>query len=790
MKSAYLTLMLLCVCMTASAQSETDSADIYFNHLNLNEIVVSSPVGQIKRKQSATPISVVTHRTLRQTSSTNIIDAVAKQPGVSQVTTGSGISKPVIRGLGYNRIVTVADGVRQEGQQWGDEHGIELDGQGIGQVEILKGPASLMYGSDAMAGVVIFHPEAIEPEGHIGASVASEYQTNSGLFDYSLRLGGNHKGFVWNTRYSEKFAHAYKNRYDGYVPGTQFHERAANALLGLNKAWGFTHLNLSYYQITPSMTEGERDATTGDLLYDADAYGSRGLKSYHKALPYQQIRHFKAVLDNSFAIGDGLLKAIIGYQHNRRQEFEGEHHHHDAEAHEHEDEEHDHEAEAHDHEGEEHDHEGEEHDNHHEGSVLDGFPVENDDDHHHDGPGLGFLLHTLTYDVRYAFNGFEGWKLTGGVGGMYQRSSNEGEEFLIPAYRLFDFGVYATASKTLRQWTLSGGLRFDVRHLHSLALQEEDELRFKDFTRNFSAASGSLGAVYHVHPQVNIRANIARGFRAPNLSELGSNGVHHGTLRIEVGNSELQPEYSWQGDLGADFTSRYLSAEASLFINRINNYIFAEAISSPSATTPSPSVEGGYRHFHYTQGDALLKGFEAGVDIHPIHQLHLGSTFSMVDAQQLHQPAESRYLPFTPPARLTGEIKWEFIHNGDHHTSAPHHAYDHGGKHVLDHLFDNAFISLGVEHYFRQDHYYQVADTETATPAYTLLNLSAGTDILLRGGHKLCELYVIADNLLDCAYQSHLSRLKYADINSQTGRRGIYNPGRNITIKAIFPIRL
>lgn len=746
MKSAYIALMLLCVCTIASAQSESDSADIYFHHLDLDEVVVSSPVGQIKRKQSATPISVITQKTLHQNSSTNIIDAVAKQPGVAQITTGSGISKPIIRGLGYNRIVTVADGVRQEGQQWGGEHGIEIDGATVGQVEILKGPASLMYGSDAMAGVVIFHPEAIEPEGRMGIDFSSEYQTNSGLVDYSLRFGGNKKGFVWNGRYSEKFAHAYKNKYDGYVPGTQFHERAANALFGLNRDWGFSHLTFSYYHLTPSMTEGERDAETGDLLYDDDQYPGDNLRTYHKALPYQQIHHYKAVLDNSFALGDGLLKAIIGYQLNRRQEFEENHHH--------------------------------------EAPMLDGSPVENED-HDHDGPGLDFLLHTLTYDARYLYNGFDTWKLTAGVGGMYQTSLNEGDEYLIPAYNLFDFGIYATASKSFDHWTLNGGLRFDNRHLHSHALCEDETERFSDFTRNFSALTGSLGVVYHANRHLNIRANAARGFRAPNLSELGSNGIHHGTLRYETGNPDLRPEHSWQGDLGFDYSSRYLSAELALFLNRIDNYIFAEA----EVAVPENTSEG-YRYFHYTQGDALLKGFEAGIDIHPIHQLHIGSTFSMVDARQLHQPVEKRYLPLTPPARLTAEAKWEFTHNGDHHSAAPHHANESADHHRLDHLFDNAYVSVGVEHYFRQDHYYSAYDTETATPAYTLLNASVGTDILLRRGRKLCELYLIADNLLDCAYQSHLSRLKYADINTRTGRQGIFNPGRNFTIKVIFPVRL
>ena len=744
--------MLWCVCSTASAQSEPDSADIYFHHLNLDEIIVTSPVGQLKRKQSATPVSVVTEKTLHQTASSNIIDAVAKQPGVDQVTTGSGISKPVIRGLGYNRIVCVADGVRQEGQQWGDEHGLELDGQSVGQVEILKGPASLMYGSDAMAGVIVFHPEAIEPAGRMGASLATEYQTNSGLINYSLRFGGNKRGFVWNSRYSEKFAHAYHNKYDGYIPGTQFHERAANALLGLNKEWGFTHLTLGYYHITPSITEGERDPETGDLLYDEDQYSNGNLKTYCKALPYQQIHHYKAVLDNSFTLGNGLLKAIVGYQQNRRQEYE-EHHHHEG-----------------------HDHEEDEYEDEH----------DHQDAHSHEEASLDLLLHTLTYDARYTYNGFDTWKLNGGIGGMYQHSMNKGEEFLIPDYNLFDIGAYLTASKELQRWTLSGGLRFDYRHLHSHKLMEEDAERFSDFTRHFSALSGSLGAVWHANSHLNIRANAARGFRAPNLSELGSNGVHHGTLRYEIGNRDLKPEHSWQGDLGLDYSSRYLSLELALFLNRIDNYIFASAVTPDASVTVS---EGSLRYFRYSQGDALLKGFEAGFDLHPIHQLHIGSTFSMVDARQLGQPLETRYLPLTPAPRLTGEVKWEFTHNGDHHTSAPHHTGESEHHHRLDHVFDNAYVAIGVEHYFRQNHYYMADDTETATPAYTLLSLSAGTDILLRNGRKLCELYLIADNLLNSAYQSHLSRLKYADINNRTGRRGIYNPGRNITIKLIFPLQ-
>ena len=161
--------------MAAAGQ---DSTDVFYRHLKLNELVVTGVTGDTKLKNSTAPITIVSGKDLRQTSSTNIIDAIAHQPGVSQITTGSGISKPIIRGLGYNRIIVMSEGVRQEGQQWGDEHGIEIDAQNVNSVEILKGPASLMYGSDAMAGVLILHSSPIQPEGEMKATVSTEYQTN------------------------------------------------------------------------------------------------------------------------------------------------------------------------------------------------------------------------------------------------------------------------------------------------------------------------------------------------------------------------------------------------------------------------------------------------------------------------------------------------------------------------------------------------------------------------------------------------------------------------------------
>ena len=319
MKS-YLSILLLLACVgTAVAQEAVvlDSTDVFFRHIELKQVVVTGPTGAVKMQDMSMPAGVVDRNSLRMTPATNIVDAVAKLPGVSQVSTGSGISKPVIRGLGYNRVVVVADGVRQEGQQWGDEHGVEIDGNAVSSVEVLKGPASLLYGSDALAGVLKLNTDPVLPLGKMRLNVNTEYHTNSGLVNYSFNYGGNKQGLAWNIRYGDKFAHAYKIPGDGYVPNTQFRERALSGMLGINKEWGHTRLIGSYFHLTPSIAEGERDPLTGELEQPyADA------KTYHHGLPYQQVYHYKAVLDNAFYLGDGRLNAVLAYQQNRRQEFE------------------------------------------------------------------------------------------------------------------------------------------------------------------------------------------------------------------------------------------------------------------------------------------------------------------------------------------------------------------------------------------------------------------------------------------------------------------------------------
>lgn len=698
----------------------------------LNEVVVTGLSNAGQRNSTPAPISIITIQQLEQNNSSNIIDAIAKQPGISQVTTGPGISKPVIRGLGYNRIITLNDGIRQEGQQWGDEHGIEVDEASVYKIEILKGPASLAFGSDALAGVINFLSAPTLPEGEISGKILAGYQTNNGLLNFSANIAGNKHGLIFDVRYSNKMAHAYQNKYDGYVLNSGFKEQSANAIIGLNRSWGYSHLHLSAYRIMPGIVEGERDSLTGLFIKPVLVNGEEGFEvaghsdfySYSQQIPYQDVNHYKAVLNNSFLIGKSTLKATIGWQQNRRKEF---------------------------------------------GEVS--APSQY---------GLYFYLNTINYDAKYILPVYRGFNLSFGVNGMQQSSQNRGTEFLVPEYNLFDAGIFTIARKSYHKLELSGGLRFDVRSEHGKdlyldaegqPLTQPDEgavHRFAAFDTKFSGVSGSLGATYQISERFFTKANISRGFRAPNIGEIGSNGIHEGTLRYELGNPDLKAEHSLQLDYSLGYISEHVSADLDLFTNRIDNYIFLAKLQNAEG---SDSIVDGNSVFKYTAGNATLAGGEITIDVHPhpLDWLHFENSFSMVNAVQKDQPDSSRYLPMSPAAKFTSDLKA---------------ASGSLGRHLK-----NAFVKIGVDYYFRQNHFYAAYGTETATPAYALLNMNIGADVYFN--NKMFFTFIAsAENLLDEAYQSHLSRLKYAPENFATARNGVYDMGRNVGFKIIVPFTL
>jgi iron complex outermembrane receptor protein len=291
-------------------------------------IVVTGSSRATSIARNPVPIVSVNKTFLQQNLSTNIIDAIATVPGVSEVTTGPNVSKPFIRGLGFNRILTLYDGVRQEGQQWGDEHGIEVDENTVDHVEVVKGPASLIYGSDAMAGVVNLIPANPPAKGKILANVLNEYQTNNRLIENSATIAGHNNDLTWGGTFTHKMATNYQDKYDGRVYNTGFAETDASANLGINKNWGYSHFGLSTYNDLQEIPDGSRDSATRRFtkqITEADTYrpivSDAELNSYKISALHQHVQHFNIYNTSNFLFGSGRLTLNLAFQNSRRREY-------------------------------------------------------------------------------------------------------------------------------------------------------------------------------------------------------------------------------------------------------------------------------------------------------------------------------------------------------------------------------------------------------------------------------------------------------------------------------------
>lgn len=681
-------------------------------------ITVTAVANATSIRKAPIAISRINKTELMQTPSTNIVDALSRQPGISQLSTGPAISKPVIRGLGYNRLVVINDGVRQEGQQWGDEHGIEIDENSVSRVEIVKGPASLIYGSDAIAGVINILTTSPAPVNTVRGNIFSNYQTNNRQRSFFGNIGANKNGFNWNAWGDYKAAADYQNKYDGRVYNSKFNEHNFGGYVGYNGAWGFTHFIVSKFNQKLGVIEGERN-NNGNFIRPLPG-GVDGLPSQNDfnstdpQIPYQSIHHLKFISDNSFRAGSGRITVNLGWQRNQRQEFG----------------------------------------NPDEPNISD----------------LYFDLKTFNYNGIYHFNEKNGWTTSVGANGMLQNNQNKGNEVLIPEYDLFDIGSFIYTQKTIGKTSISGGIRYDHRQLDSKELKEGADTRFAGFKRGFGNISSSAGLSYAATKNFVLKLNLAKGFRAPSIPELASNGAHEGTNRYEYGDRNLKSEKSFQADLGTEISSGHVLVNAALFYNNVNNFIFYSKLSGANSPDSLVGVNGTLiPAFQFGQHDAHLMGAEMLIDLHPhpLDWLHWENTFSFVRGRFNSSIAGETDMPFIPPAKWISELRAELLPSGK--------------------KIRNLDLSFEVAHTFDQNRVFTAYETETPTAGYTLLNAGISGNIIYRN-KTLFSIFFNAMNLADVAYQNHLSRLKYTPVNAVTGRQGVFNMGRNFSIKLNIPL--
>ena len=639
---------------------------------NIDEIIVSTPFNRLQ-SENVMKVEQATIAEMKKLGATSLVNGLESITGVSQISTGTSIGKPVIRGLTGNRVLIYVQGVRLENQQFGDEHGLGLSQAGLESVEVIKGPASLLYGSDALGGVIYFNPEKFAMTDKLSSDFNQQYSSNTNGTNTSFGIKQSKNQWKYLIRGSYNSHQDYKIPHSESVMNSRYNESSFNTGIGFSNQLLTSELRYNYTISNIGISEGVSKQSN-----------SRNLK-----LPKQEIYNHIVSLHNHIHFDTSKLDINLGYIHNDRNEFEEEH------------------------------------------SLID--------------PALRMKLNTLSYDIKYHFPKINRIELISGIQGLHQSNKNLGEELLIPDATIKDFGLFSTANIDFEKSSLLAGLRFDTRRISSEyhEVQHEDEIHiFDPINKYYTSFTASLGYKFNILSNIISRINLASGFRAPNLAELTSNGVHHGTNRFETGNSNLSNEQNFQTDIALEYKSEHIEFFANGFYNSLNAYIYLN---------PAGGIEDKAPVYEYTQENAKLYGGEFGFHLHPhpLDWMHIESSFELVIGKQNN----GNYLPLIPANNWNNTIRAEFN---------------------IKNWLQNGFSTVNIGSWFDQNNN---SEFETKTSGYSLLNLGIGGQFRL--SQRKFELSMNLNNALNKEYISHLSRLKVYDIS---------NIGRNLVINLSFKL--
>lgn len=606
----------------------------------------------------------------------NFTEILTRVPGIDMISKGSGVSKPVIRGLSMNDILVLNHGVRFENYQYSSHHPLGIDEFGIENVEIIKGPASLLYGSDAIGGVINFIREKPATLGTIAGDYNLQLFSNSLGITNNLGIKGASKKFFGGIRAGHK-SHADYLQGDGkFLPNSRFNEYSVKANAGYTDKTGTFKI---FYDIS--------NQKLGLVEPEAiEEISSRGRKNQ---IFYQEFNTHLLSSQNKLYLGRFKLDINSAWQNTELIHF----------------------------------------------GDFNKYEIQ-------------MKLATLTYEAKLYLPSDQYSEYILGFQGLSQSNTNlnDRETMLLPDATTYSYSVFGLLQKTFwRKLRVQTGIRYDRKSISTLSAGiPSDSLNFRpSLEKYYGSFSGSLGAVYNLTDEILFRANIAAGYRTPNLAELTSKGQHE--LRFEIGNSNLVPENSYEADVSFHVHKNNVTFDLAGFYNQINHYIFI----APTGV----ETESGIPYFRYEQANSMLSGGEAGFHIHPrpVKWLHVKTTFSSVTGVR----ENGDYLPFIPAHKLQFEIRTEkekllFLHK--------------------------AYISLNTLFAANQN---RPAPDETNTPRYTLLDLGAGGNVGIN--KQMISISIQVNNLLNKKYIDHLSTLK--EVNG-------YNPGRNFSFNLRVPFGL
>ena len=537
----------------------------------------------------------------------SLMQTLSSLPGVKAMAVGSGESKPVIRGLGFNRILVAENGVKHEGQQWGDDHGLEVDQYAVGRAEVIKGPAALTYGSDAIGGVINLHTDDA-PQARFGGGVNLFARTNNASLGTALRLAGREGRFWWKANatfidYADfkvptdsiQYYSYYIKLHKRHLRNTAGREPDGSLLLGYDgERWRnvFRASNVNMRSGFFADAHG-LEVRLSDIDYDSS---SRDID-----LPYHSVNHLFLADHTELNWQGGRLEGDFSWQYNRQREFSE--------------------------------------------PVSHGYmPIPPDD------MECRFDKHTLAAAVR-ASHTIKRHTLHAGANAEYQCNRRGGWGFILPDFEQTQFGAYLSDCLFLSPGTiLSAGVRYDhgsvsihsYRDWYRTPQADGDSVyveRSGNFQKAFDSFTWSVG-IDRSLGRWALKANVGKSFRMPIAKELGMDGVNYSIFRYEQGNSDLKPEESYQIDAGVDYNGSALSASFTPFFNSFPNYIYLN---------PTPDYKEGLQLYYYTQSRVVRWGFEASLAYRFLRHFNLSAEGEYLYARQKSGEKRGYSLPFSTP---------------------------------------------------------------------------------------------------------------------------------------------
>ena len=691
--------------------------------LALHEVVIQDNYAKLRNREDSRNVEVVSDRFVKMNLSGSLMKSLERLPGLSTIDIGSGQSKPVIRGLSFNRIVVAENGIKHEGQQWGEDHGLEIDQYAVDRVEVVKGPASLMYGSDAIGGVIDIKQLGVPRENTVGGSVDLTGKSNNNLLGTSINVFARHRSLYFTGRVTLLDFADYRVPTDSvniYSYKAALYKKHLRNTAGNEKDF---HFSLGAI--------GQRFSTR---FYFSDLYSKNGFFANAHGLeprnvdtelhdrsdrdiqyPYQEVNHLKITNKSEWHGSNTNLEMELGFQNNFREEWSQ--------------------------------------------YVSHGYMPANFNDLLSFPADLErqFDKDVFSGNLKTSFNPADNLSVTGGVNSEFQDNNISGRGFIIPAFTQFAAGIFVYGKYHLSANSLlQAGMRFDYGKINtepysdwfpSPEVSNGDTIlsylqRAPEISRSFKNISWSVGFNQN-WDRLNLKVNIGKGFRMPIAKELAANGVNYHRFSYEVGDPDLSPEVSYQLDLGAEYNSADFAAGISPFVNYFPNYIFM----NPSADHDR-LYGNGNQIFYYMQSEVLRFGGEIHSHYRLISTLTVGVIGEYVYSEQLSGEKKGFTLPFSPPASLLFNMKYSPQNTG---------------------RIKNPYLSVDYKLVARQN---RIVPPEEKTDGYQLVNISLGGD--LNFWKERISVAFQIQNIFNRKYFNHTSYYRLINV-PEAGRNFVLN---------------